>query len=139
MQIANASIEIRTDSRTAIVNVTAEARKALSQSRITRGLAVLTVPHTTCGLCVNEDEPGLRRDLERVVATLIDLVKPQEGFHHDRVDDNARAHLTAVLLGHSLTLPVVDSTLSLGTWQSLFLVEIDGPRQRRLDMVFLGD
>jgi len=139
VQIANASIEIRTDSRTAIVNVTAEARKALSQSRITRGLAVLTVPHTTCGLCVNEDEPGLRRDLERVVATLIDLVKPQEGFHHDRVDDNARAHLTAVLLGHSLTLPVVDSTLSLGTWQSLFLVEIDGPRQRRLDMVFLGD
>jgi len=139
VQIANASIEIRTDSRTAIVNVTAEARKALSQARITRGLAVLTVPHTTCGLCVNEDEPGLRRDLERVVATLIDLVKPQEGFHHDRVDDNARAHLTAVLLGHSLTLPVVDSTLSLGTWQSLFLVEIDGPRQRRLDMVFLGD
>ncbi len=139
MQIANASIEIRTDSRTAIVNVTAEARKALSQARITRGLAVLTVPHTTCGLCVNEDEPGLRRDLERVVATLIDLVKPQKGFHHDRVDDNARAHLTAVLLGHSLTLPVVDSALSLGTWQSLFLVEIDGPRQRRLDMVFLGD
>jgi len=139
VQIANTSIEIRTDSRTAIVNVTAEARKALSQARITRGLAVLTVPHTTCGLCVNEDEPGLRRDLERVVATLIDLVKPQEGFHHDRVDDNARAHLTAVLLGHSLTLPVVDSALSLGTWQSLFLVEIDGPRQRRLDMVFLGD
>jgi secondary thiamine-phosphate synthase enzyme len=139
VQIANASIEIRTDSRTAIVNVTAETRKALSQARITRGLAVLTVPHTTCGLCVNEDEPGLRRDLERVVATLIDLVKPQEGFHHDRVDDNARAHLTAVLLGHSLTLPVVDSALSLGTWQSLFLVEIDGPRQRRLDMVFLGD
>ena len=139
MQIANASIEIRTSSRTAIVDVTAEARKALSRARITRGLAVLTVPHTTCGLCVNEDEPGLRRDLERVIATLIDLVNPQEGFHHFRVDDNARAHLTAVLLGHSLTLPVVDSALSLGTWQSLFLVEIDGPRQRRLDMVFLGD
>ena len=139
MQIANMSVEIRTAARTAVVNVTAETRKALARARITRGLAVLTVPHTTCGLCVNEDEPGLRRDLERVVATLIDLVKPQEGFHHDRVDDNARAHLTAVLLGHSLTLPVVDSALSLGTWQSLFLVEIDGPRQRRLDMVFLGD
>ena len=139
MQIANASVEIKTASRTDIVNVTAEARKGLSRARISRGLAVLTVPHTTCGLCVNEDEPGLTRDLERVAATLIDLVKPQEGFHHDRVDDNARAHLTAVLIGHSLTIPVVDSALSLGTWQSLFLVEIDGPRQRRLDMVFLGD
>ena len=139
MQIANMSVEIRTAARTAVVNVTAETRKALARARITRGLAVLTVPHTTCGLCVNEDEPGLRRDLELVTSSLIDLVKPREGFNHDRVDDNARAHLTAILLGHSLTLPVVDSALSLGTWQSLFLVEIDGPRQRRLDMVFLGD
>ena len=77
MQIANASVEIKTASRTDIVNVTVEARKGLSRARISRGLAVLTVPHTTCGLCVNEDEPGLTRDLERVAATLIDLVKPQ--------------------------------------------------------------
>jgi secondary thiamine-phosphate synthase enzyme len=139
VHIANASVEIRTAGRTSVVNVTAEARKALSNAGFSRGLAVLSVPHTTCGLCVNEDEPGLRRDLEHVAASLIDLVKPREGFHHDRVDNNARAHLTAVLLGHSLTLPVVDSALSLGDWQSLFLVELDGPRQRRLDMVFLGD
>ena len=139
MQIANASLDIRTGGRIAIVNVTAEARKELSRAGVTRGLALLTVPHTTCGLCVNEDEPGLRRDLERLASTLVDLVKPQDGFHHDRVDDNARAHLTSILLGQSIALPVLDSKLSLGAWQSLFLVEIDGPRQRRLDMVFLGD
>ena len=139
MQIANASVDIKTSAGTAIINVTAEVRKALSRAGLTRGIAVLSVPHTTCGLCVNEDEPGLRRDLERMASALVDLVKPAEGFHHDCVDDNARAHLTAVLLGHSVTLPIVDAALSLGTWQSLFLMEIDGPRQRRLDMVFLGD
>jgi len=139
VKIANASVDIRTAARVAVVNVTAECREALSRTGIARGLAVLTVPHTTCGLCVNEDEPGLRHDLEQLSSRLVDLVRPQEGFHHDRVDDNARAHLTAVLLGHSLTVPVVDGALALGTWQSLFLMEIDGPRTRRLDMVFLGE
>jgi secondary thiamine-phosphate synthase enzyme len=139
VQIASATVDIRTPARTAVVNVTAEARRALAGSGIRRGLALLTVPHTTCGLCVNEDEQGLRHDLELMTSTLVDLVKPAGGFQHDRVDNNARAHLMAALLGHSVTIAVRDSELSLGTWQSLLLVEIDGPRQRRLDMVFLGD
>ncbi len=139
MTIAHASVDVRTAARVAVVNVTPECQEALARAGISRGLAVLTVPHTTCGLCVNEDEPGLRHDLEQLASRLVDLVKPQEGFHHDRVDNNARAHLTAVLLGHSATVPVEGGALSLGTWQSLFLLEIDGPRTRRLDMVFLGD
>jgi len=139
VKVANASVDIKTAARIAVVNVTAECRKALSRAGIGRGLAVLTVPHTTCGLCVNEDEPGLRHDLEQLASRLVDLVRPQEGFHHDRVDDNARAHLTSVLLGHSMTVPVENKALSLGTWQSLFLIEIDGPRTRRLDMIFLGE
>ena len=139
MKVANASVDIRTAARITVVNVTAECRKALSQAGITRGLAVLTVPHTTCGLCINEDEPGLRHDLEQLASRMVDLVRPREGFHHDRVDDNARAHLTSVLLGHSMTVPVAGGALALGTWQSLFLVEIDGPRRRRLDMIFLGE
>ena len=139
VQIVSSSVDIRTSGRTAVVNVTAEARQGLARAGIRSGLAVLSVAHTTCGVCINEDEPGLRLDLERLAATLVDLVKPAEGFQHDRVDDNARAHLTAVLLGHSVTLAVREADLALGTWQSVLLVEIDGPRQRRLDMVFLGD
>lgn len=139
MTIARASVEIRTAARVSVVNVTPECQKALSRAGISNGLAVVTVPHTTCGVCVNEDERGLRDDLEQLAARLVDLVKPKEGFHHDRVDNNARAHLTAVLIGHSATVPVESGALSLGTWQSLFLLEIDGPRTRRLDLVFLGD
>lgn len=139
MKIANATVEVKTPAGVAVVNVTAEARKALSGAGIDRGLALFTVPHTTCGLCVNEDEAGLKDDLVRLASRLVVLVEPQEGFRHDCVDDNARAHLTAVLFGHSVTLAVAGGSLVLGTWQSLFLMEIDGPRTRRLDMAFLGD
>ncbi|HEV8702154.1 MAG TPA: secondary thiamine-phosphate synthase enzyme YjbQ [Candidatus Polarisedimenticolia bacterium] len=139
MKIANASIAVKSPSRTAIVNVTAGARTELARAGLRHGLALITVPHTTCGLCVNEDETGLRDDLVRLASRLVDLVRPEEGFRHDAVDDNARAHLSAVLFGHSVTLPVVEGSLVLGTWQSLFLIEIDGPRTRRLDLAFLGE
>ena len=139
MKIANSTIDVQSPSRVAVVNVTPEARSALARSGLRRGLAVFTVPHTTCGLCVNEDESGLREDLVRLASRLVDLIRPEEGFRHDAVDDNGRAHLSAVLFGQSVTLPVVDGSLVLGTWQSLFLIEIDGPRSRRLDLAFLGE
>jgi secondary thiamine-phosphate synthase enzyme len=52
------------------------------------------------------------------------------GYAHDRIDNNADAHLKAVLLGSSETIPVIDGSLQLGTWQSIFLAEMDGPRTR---------
>ena len=139
MKIANSTIEVQSRGRVAVVNVTPEARSALARAGLRSGLAVFTVPHTTCGLCVNEDESGLREDLVRLASRLVDLIRPEEGFRHDAVDDNARAHLSAVLFGQSVTLPAVDGSLVLGTWQSLFLIEIDGPRTRRLDLAFLGE
>jgi len=139
VEIRSTSVRVETPAKVAVVNINAEARGALARAAIDRGLALLSVPHTTCGLCVNEDEAGLREDLVCLALRLIDTIRPPEGFHHDRVDDNARAHLTAVLIGHSITIPVAGGDLVLGAWQSLFLVEIDGPRTRRLDMLFLGD
>ena len=139
MKIANSSIEVRSPGRVAIVNVTGEARSALERSGLRSGIALVTVPHTTCGLCVNEDESGLKDDLARLASRLVEVIRPAEGFRHDAVDDNAGAHLSAALFGHSVTLPVVDGSLVLGTWQSLFLIEIDGPRTRRLDLAFLGE
>ncbi|HEU4401223.1 MAG TPA: secondary thiamine-phosphate synthase enzyme YjbQ [Candidatus Polarisedimenticolia bacterium] len=139
MRTASASAEVRTPTRVAIVNVTGTVRQALDDTGMRSGLAVVSVPHTTCALTVNEDEAGLREDLVRLASRLLVPLADQEPFHHDRVDDNARAHLTAVLIGHSATLPVVDGDLRLGAWQSLFLLEMDGPRTRRLEMTFLGE
>ena len=62
-----------------------------------------------------------------------------DGYRHDEIDDNAQAHLTSVLLGHSVTLSVASGRPVLGTWQSVFLLEMDGPRSRTLDLTFIGD
>jgi len=137
--IRSASLQIDTPAEVAVVNITRQVGDALARAGVGHGLAVLTVPHTTCGLCVNEDEAGLKDDLIRLASRLPDAIRPKEGFHHDRIDDNARAHLGAVLFGHSVTVPVVDGELVLGSWQSLFLMEMDGPRSRRVDMIFMGD
>ncbi len=139
MTIGSASLPVETPARIAIVNVTAPIRDLLARAALARGLAVITVPHTTCGLCVNEDEAGLKEDLVRLASRLPDSMRPPEGFHHDRIDDNATAHLGAVLFGHSLTIPVAEGQLVLGSWQSLFLMEMDGPRRRRIDVLFLGE
>jgi secondary thiamine-phosphate synthase enzyme len=136
---ATASAQIRTTGKVTVVNVTAAVRQALERAGIRQGLAVVTVPHTTCGLCLNEDEAGLKDDLVRVASHLLDPLEPREGFHHDRVDNNAKAHLAAVFIGHATLVRVCDGALALGTWQSIFLFELDGPRDRRIDMLFLGD
>jgi secondary thiamine-phosphate synthase enzyme len=138
MESATAAAEVRTTEKVGVVNVTPEVRRALRRAGLRHGLILISVPHTTCGLCVNEDEAGLRDDLAHLARALVAGVEPRGGFGHDRVDDNAAAHLFAALLGHSVTLPVRDGDLVLGTWQSVLLIEADGPRSRRLEMTFLG-
>jgi secondary thiamine-phosphate synthase enzyme len=139
VRVASASTEVRTPERAAVVNVTEEVRRALAGAAIRSGLAMVSVAHTTCCLSLNEDEPGLKEDLGRLARHLLDPAEPEGGFRHDRVDDNARAHLFASLVGHSVTLPVKDGGLLLGTWQAVLLVEADGPRTRRIEMTFIGD
>lgn len=139
MRTATATAEIRTPARVAVLDVTDEVRRALAGAAVRDGLALVSVPHTTCGLCVNEDETGLRQDLAHLTEALVSALEPRGGFAHDRIDDNARAHLFAALLGHSVSLPVRGAELGLGPWQSVLLIEADGPRARRLEMTFLGE
>jgi secondary thiamine-phosphate synthase enzyme len=136
---AVSSTTIRTPDRVAVVNVTGEVATALGRAGLRQGIAVVSVPHTTCGIAINEDEAGLKEDLVRLASRLLDPLSAEGPFHHDRVDDNARAHLTSVLVGSSAVVPVAGGELSLGTWQSLFLLEMDGPRARRLEITFLGE
>ena len=139
MTVLRRSSEVKTPGKVSVVNITREVRAVLEGAAVREGMAVASVPHTTCGLCVNEDEGGLRKDLVRLGSSLLDPLARSGPFLHDCVDDNARAHLTAVLLGHSVTLPVSEGDLVLGTWQSIFLLELDGPRSRRVDVLLLGE
>ena len=123
---------IRTRSRLELANVTRELESAVRESGIESGIALAFVPHATCALLLNEDEAGLREDMLRLASEVIEPLRRKAPFAHDRIDDNAGAHLGAVLLGPSLTIPVSNGRPALGTWQSLFLVELDGPRSRTL-------
>jgi secondary thiamine-phosphate synthase enzyme len=126
---------IRTAQRHDLVNVTGELGQAVRESGVDAGIACAMVPHTTCALILNEDEPGLRQDILRLVHEVVEPLRRKAPFAHDRVDDNAAAHLTSILLQPSLNVAVVGGRPALGTWQSLFLVELDGPRPRTLRVV----
>ncbi len=139
MKIHHRRLGVRTSGRISLENVTGQVMQEVTASGVDRGLAVVTVPHTTCGLVINEDELGLKQDMQRLAEKLLSPLEADGGFQHDRVDNNAQAHLTSILLGHSLTIPVVDARLELGTWQSVFLIEMDGPRSRELGVQVLGE
>ena len=119
---------VETDEAVDVVDVTAAVEDAVPAD-VERGTCLVFVGHTTAGVTINEAEAGLRSDLR---AALERLAPSDEEYRHDRIDDNAAAHLRATLLGSSVTIPIEDGTLALGTWQSILFVECDGPRTRRL-------
>ncbi len=121
-------IEIRTSSRVQLLDITPQIKNVLSSEDIISGIAFVYVPHTTCGITINENaDPGVRRD---IISTLGRLVP--EGADYNHLEGNADAHIKASLIGSSITLFVENGTPVLGTWQGIFLAEFDGPRQRSI-------
>ena len=123
-------IQVSTSAVTEVVDVTDRVQAAIDDDAGS-GTAVVFVPHTTAGVVVNEAEPRLLEDIEAAVGG---FVQSDRSYRHDEIDDNAAAHLRTILLGESVTVPLEDGRLALGTWQSILLVECDGPRTRRLQV-----
>ena len=119
-------IDVRTRGRRDMVDVTAQIQRAIAGSG--GGDAVLVwVPHTTAAVVVNENaDPDVRRDLLAAYEAMV----PDVDFRH--AEGNSDAHLLATLLGTQVMVPLDEGRLRLGTWQGIFLVELDGPRSRRL-------
>lgn len=134
--MAPSGSELRVDTADAVevVDVTGAVTDAVPAG-LAAGLCHVFVPHTTAGVIVNEHESRLVADLER---RLERLVPRDDDYAHDDVDDNAAAHLRSTLLGEGVTLPVRGGELALGRWQSVLLVEGDGPRSRRLTVTCLA-
>lgn len=117
-----------------MLDITSEVSEIISNWDVSSGLCTVSVPHCTCAVYVNEHEDGLVRD----VLTLLDGLVAGEEWHHDRIDHNADAHLSATVLGNSVLIPVEGGNLVLGTWQRVLLVELDGPRHRRVNVTLIG-
>lgn len=139
MATKKTEVAVPTNRKVQVLDVTPIVAEACRRLALRDGILLVSIRHTTCALCINEDEAGLRHDFERLGETLLHPFRGKDGFRHDRIDDNAQAHLTSILLGHSVTLPLAGGEPILGTWQRLLLIEMDGPRTRSLDITFVGE
>ncbi|MBI3610715.1 MAG: YjbQ family protein [Nitrospirae bacterium] len=118
-------LAVKTREGAELIDVTAEVQAIAEKSGVKNGICVVYVPHTTVGLLINENEPGFHSDLIGVLDRLV----PQKGSYR-HPDGNAHAHIKAGLIGSEKHFIVRDGRLVLGTWQSVFLCEFDGPRTR---------
>ena len=122
------SIQVKTRSRTELVDITAAVQKEISNAGVKDGLCVVYVPHTTAGITINEGaDPSVCTD---ITTKLNDLVPRDAGYRH--MEGNADSHIKASLMGSSVTVIVEGGRLVLGTWQKIFFCEFDGPRSRRV-------
>ncbi|WMW24976.1 secondary thiamine-phosphate synthase enzyme YjbQ [Methanolobus sediminis] len=128
-------MQIKTGKRIELIDITDDVRKYVASSGIQNGICLISTKHTTTSIIVNENESGLVSD---ILDLLEKLVPAHAGYAHDRIDNNADAHLKAVLLGSSETIPVIGGSLQLGTWQSIFLAEMDGPRTREVTVTVIS-
>ena len=121
-------IRIATRNRCELVDITEQVRSAIEPERPT-GVVTVFVPHTTAGITINENaDPDVCHDLLEKMAR---MVPPHESFYRHG-EGNSDAHLKASLMGSSVRVLVEDGRLQLGTWQSIYLAEFDGPRTREV-------
>lgn len=121
-------ITVATRSKTELVDISSEIEKIVERSGIKDGVCWVFVPHTTAGISINEGaDPSVKRD---ILSRLDKLVPSAERYEH--LEGNAPAHIKTSIVGSSETLVIEKGRLLLGTWQSLYLCEFDGPRHRKV-------
>ena len=120
-------IEVRTQAKEALVDITGRIREEISSSGIQSGICSVYVPHTTAGVTINENaDPSVKED---ILMTLGKMVPDSLPYRHS--EGNSPAHVKASLIGSSVSILIEDGQLSLGTWQGVFFCEFDGPRNRK--------
>ena len=125
MTVKFRSIKLNTNKSFEIIDITSKVNELID---IDEGIISIFSKHSTSAIVVNENESGLLKDLE---FALDNIIEDKFSYQHNRIDNNARSHLKSFLLSSSECLPVKNGKLDLGTWQSVFFVELDGPRHNR--------
>ncbi len=117
---------ISTKERYELIDITERVEKIVQESDIKNGLILVFIPHSTAGIVLTEDESGLKEDWLKVLKKLVS----DFDFLHNQIDNNADSHILSGLIGQGKTLIVENGRLIRGTWQKIFLVELNGPRTR---------
>lgn len=123
------AIQIRTSKKEELIDITEKIKKIVKESKIQEGICNIYARHATAAVIINENaDPNIQDD---ILKALNKMIPAHDNYKHDIIDNNAAAHIKATLLGPSETIPIKNNELQLGTWQSVMLVELDGPRPNR--------
>lgn len=139
MTVTTSAIKLSTQGNTDIQDITAHVARAVQTSGLKNGIVTIFCPSATSALTTVEFEGGLLSDLRR---TLDELVDPQRNYDHNARwgDGNGHSHVRAALLGPSITVPFVDGSLTLGTWQQIVYLDFDNrARRRELVVQIMGE
>lgn len=121
-------IKISTKSRTEMIDITDDVRKAVNEMGLDDGIVTVYSPHTTAGITINEGaDPSVQRD---IIKTLNDLFPVSQDYEHS--EGNSDAHIQSSLMGNSAQVIVENGKLQLGRWQAIYFCEFDGPRKREV-------
>jgi secondary thiamine-phosphate synthase enzyme len=141
VKVFSKTIEVKTSERTELINVTDEIGSFVEATGVTDGHIQVSVLHTTAGIFINEWQDALLTDMK----SIIEKVVPQDMYYkHNDLEfsdcdkSNAHSHLRNIVLGHCLTVPISQSQIVLGRWQTIIFSEFDGPNQRKVFLQVFG-
>jgi len=121
-------LAVKTNSRFEMIDITNHVRSVLRESNVKSGICYVFVPHTTAAVTINENaDPDVPRD---IIMELDKVIPLHDNYRH--MEGNSAAHIKASLVGSSEMIFIENGSLVLGTWQSLFFCEFDGPRTRKV-------
>jgi secondary thiamine-phosphate synthase enzyme len=136
MQILSEILELKTSNRVEIADITRNVDAAIAECGLKKGLVNIYSKHSTSAIFINENEAGLVEDYVELIEK---LVPTGDNYRHDRIDNNADSHLRSFIIGNNETVPFENGSMNLGTWQSVFFLEMDGPRNRRITITIMGE
>ena len=147
MEIKNKTIEFKTTKTLDFIDITEKVEEFVEESEIKNGLVNIQILHTSAGLIVNENEPLLLEDFKKNIEN---IAKSTESYNHDDFDrrtvnmcnnecKNGHAHCKSIYFLVNATLNLIDKKLQLGQWQRIFLVELDRPRPRKIQIQIIGE
>jgi secondary thiamine-phosphate synthase enzyme len=130
-------LTFNTNNKTEFINITPDVEKAIGESGIKDGLALINPMHITAAIYINDAESGLIEDfkvwLEKLAPSGLNYK------HHKTGEDNADAHLKRTLMGHQVTVPITNGQLDFGPWEQIYYAEFDGQRKKRVLIKIVGN
>jgi secondary thiamine-phosphate synthase enzyme len=125
---------VRTSAHSEFIDITRQVQSVISSSEIKNGICQVYIPHTTAGVTINENaDPDVKHD---IIQTLEKTIPWRSNYRH--FEGNSAAHIKASMMGFSVSIPLKNGNLQLGTWQCIYFCEFDGPRTRNVIVNLLG-